>query len=87
MRLNTKALTIVSALFWAGLFLFVGVANLIWESYGTALLQLIASVYPGYSGPAGFGAVIVVTLYALVDGAIGGAVFGWLYNTVVDKSA
>lgn len=87
MRLNTKALTIVCALLWAGLFLLVGVANLIWESYGTALLQLIASVYPGYDGPAGLGSVIVVTLYALVDGAVGGAVFGWLYNTVADKSA
>ncbi len=87
MRLNTKALMIVCAALWAGLFLFVGVANLIWEPYGAGLLQLGASIYPGYEGPAGFGSVIVVTLYALVDGAICGALFGWLYNMVASKSA
>jgi hypothetical protein len=57
-----------------------GVANLIWPSYGEAFLAWSASLYPGYHGPAGLGSVIVVTLYALVDGAICGAVFAWLYN-------
>ncbi|MBI1993008.1 MAG: hypothetical protein HYS67_01045 [Deltaproteobacteria bacterium] len=27
-----------------------------------------------------FGSVIVATLYALIDGAIGGVLFAWLYN-------
>jgi hypothetical protein len=40
----------------------------------------MASLYPGYSGPAGFGQVIVGTLYGAVDAAIGGALFAWLYN-------
>ena len=39
-----------------------------------------ASIYPGYHGPAGFGSVIVVTLYALLDGLVCGALFAWLYN-------
>jgi hypothetical protein len=58
-------------------------ANLIWESYGVAFLGLAASVYPGYDGPEGIWSVIVVTLYALVDGAVCGAIFGWLYNWAV----
>ncbi len=39
-------------------------------------------LYPGYA-PGGFGSVIMGTLYALVDGAIGGAVFAWLYNRIL----
>ena len=46
------------------------------------ILDLVASLYPGYHDPAGFGSVIVVTLYGLVDGAVRGAVIGWLYNIV-----
>lgn len=38
-----------------------------------------------WGGPEGFGSVIVVTLYALLDGAVTGAVFGWLYNLVAGK--
>jgi hypothetical protein len=58
----------------------VGLANLIWESYGVALLELASSVYPGYDGPDGIWSVTVATLYAAVDGAVCGAIFGWLYN-------
>jgi hypothetical protein len=32
---------------------------------------------------ASFGAVIVLTLYAALDGAIAGAVLAWLYNRFV----
>jgi hypothetical protein len=53
---------------------------LAFPSYGGAFLDLGASIYPGYQGPDGIGSVIVVTLYGLVDGAIGGAVLAWLYN-------
>jgi len=80
MLLNVKAMAIVFAIIAGGMFLLVGLANLIWPSYGGALLELGASIYPGYRGPGGIGSVITVTLYALVDGAIGGAVIAWLYN-------
>ena len=32
-------------------------------------------------GPAGLGSVIIVTIYAALDGAVAGAVLAWLYNT------
>jgi hypothetical protein len=80
MPLNIKALAIASAIGLGACFLLVGLANLIWESYGVAFLQLGASVYPGYDGPGGIWSVIVVTLYAIVDGVVCGAIFGWLYN-------
>jgi hypothetical protein len=82
MRFDVKALAITSGVLWGACFFLVGLGNLIWDGYGTGMLQLGASIYPGYQGPAGVGSVIVVTLYAVLDGAICGAVFGWLYNTL-----
>ncbi len=85
MSLNIKALAIVGAICFGGCYLLVGLANLIWESYGVAVLQFAASVYPGYDGPDGIWSVIVVTLWAIVDGAVIGAIFGWLYNWAASR--
>lgn len=87
MALNTKALTLTGAILWGGCFLLVGLGNLLIPPYGDAWLQVGASVYPGYHGPGGFGSVIVVTLYAALDGAICGLVIGWLYNTLAASRA
>jgi hypothetical protein len=80
MKLDIRTLALAIGLYWGGAILITGVANLIWPGYGQAFLQVLASIYPGYSGAATFGQVIIATLYGLVDGAIGGAVFAWLYN-------
>ncbi|MDH3291284.1 MAG: membrane-associated protein [Gemmatimonadota bacterium] len=82
MSLNIKALTIVGAVMLGGCCFLVGLTNLIWESYGAGFLDVVASLYPGYHGPTGFGSVIVVTLYGAVDGAVCGAIVGWVYNAV-----
>ena len=80
MRLNLTAMGLTAGLFWGAAMLIVASANLIWPSYGRTFLDLAASVYPGYAPGSGAGSVITGTLYALVDGAIAGAVFAWLYN-------
>ena len=81
MKLNVKAMAISFALLWGVLAMFLtGLANLMWPPYGRAFLELMASVYPGYSATPSFLQVIVGALYGLVDGAIGGAIFAWLYN-------
>lgn len=82
MVFNIKALAIVGAVLMGACLLLMGIVNLIFPSYGVAFLELMASVYPGYHGPAGFGSVIVATMYAIVDGAVCGAIFAWLYNLV-----
>lgn len=87
MTLNIKALAITGAILWGGSFLLVGLLNLIFPSYGVAALNLAQALYPGYNGPNGFGGVIVVTLYAILDGAVAGVLFGWLYNTFAKPSA
>ena len=80
MRFNVTSLAVTAGLFWGSALLVVALANLIWPGYGRAFLDLAASVYPGYRPGSGLGSVITATLYALVDGAIAGAIFGWLYN-------
>lgn len=86
MRLDTRALTITGALLWGGAVLLVGLAHRVWPGYGRAFLEMMASVYPGYAGPGGFGALAVGTLYAAVDGALCGLVLGWLYNRLASGS-
>ena len=78
--LSVKATALAAGILWGACIFLVGIGNLIWPSYGTALLDLARSIYPGYAHTAGFVGVIVGTLYALLDGIVGGAVFAWLYN-------
>ncbi len=80
MKLDIKGMAITLGLVWGAAVLLVGIANLIWPNYGQAFLELVASIYPGYTAGAGVGQLIVGTLYGLVDGAVGGAVIAWLYN-------
>ena len=80
MKLNLKALALSLAVLWGLVVFLVGLANLIWSGYAAAFLSLLASVYPGYHAAGSFGDLIVGTLYAVLDGAVGGLIFGWLYN-------
>ena len=80
MRFNVTALALTVGLFCGVSVLVVASVNLIWPVYGRAFLELAASLYPGYRPGSGVGSVITGTLYALVDGTIAGAVFGWLHN-------
>lgn len=80
MTLSTKALAWAAGLLWGAAMLLIGLANLAFPGYGAGFLEWAASFYPGYHGPDGFGSVVVVTLYGLVDGAIFGLLLAWLYN-------
>ncbi len=80
MKLDVKGMAITLGLVWGAAVLVVGIANLIWPNYGQAFLELVASIYPGYTAGASVGQLIVGTLYGVVDGAVGGAVIAWLYN-------
>ena len=82
MRLDLKALTITAAIVWAGAVFIVGVTNAIWPEYGKAFLNLVASIYPGFDATGTVADALVGSGYALVDAAIVGFVFGWLYNLI-----
>lgn len=79
MKLSVFGLALTAGIVWGAALLLVGLGNLM-GSYGGGFLQVMDSLYPGYHYGGGFGSVIVGTIYALVDGAICGGVFAWLYN-------
>jgi len=85
MKLDIMACALTVAVLIGGSFLFTGIGHLIWSGYGEAYLSLGASIYPGYHGPGGVGSVLVVTLYGLLDGWVGGLIFAWLYNGFVGR--
>ena len=65
--------------------MFVSSLDYLWPPYGKAFLEVMSSVYPGYKAAGTLGSVVVGTLYyALLDGAVGGVLFAWLYNTFTD---
>jgi hypothetical protein len=60
----------------------LGLANLAIPAYGSAFLQGVGSVYPGFYHARTFADVLVGTVYGSVDGALGGALLAWLYNSI-----
>ncbi|MCI0620079.1 MAG: hypothetical protein L0387_00110 [Acidobacteria bacterium] len=83
MKLSIKAMALAFGLVWGGGVLVLALINLAPPNYGKAVLELCSSVYPGYHVTGTVGSVFVGTLYALLDGAIGGGVLAWLYNQFV----
>jgi len=80
MKFSIRGLAVASAVLWGFVMLFMTGTNLIWGNYGQQFLQLMASVYPGYHATRSVAGLVIGTLYGIVDGFIGGAVFAWLYN-------
>lgn len=85
MRLSLKALMFTLGILWGGALLFVGLINLAVPSYGAECLKLMSSVYPGFHASRTVTDVLVGTGYGLVDGALGGLLFGWVYNVFVER--
>jgi len=83
-KLSVKSLGIAAGLVWALSFLLVSVCNYAWPPYGEPFLNLMSSLYPGYEAVANPRSIIVGTFYAFFDGAVGGLLFAWLYNTFRD---
>ncbi len=82
MRFDVKALALSCAILWGAAVLLVALVNLANGTYGGHFLELLSSWYPGYHAARTVAQVAMVTLYAVVDGLIGGAILGWLYNSL-----
>lgn len=87
MKLDIKGLALAAGILWGVALFAVGLANLIWPTYGTTFLRVMASVYPGYSGDPRVVQVMIGAGYALVDGSIAGALLAWLYNRLSGADA
>ena len=85
MRLSPGALAIASGLFWGGAVLLTGAAHRSTGTYGTRFLKGLASVYPGFHAGRSGPDVLIGGLYACVDGAVGGYLFGVVYNYLLEK--
>ncbi len=74
-------MAVAGGVMWGVVCMFVvGMGNMMWSGFGQGLLDLGASLYPGYQATPSIGQVLLGTLYGLLDGAIAGAIFAWLYN-------
>lgn len=85
MRLSVWGFSMASAIAWGLVVFFTAFANLFSEDYANLFLSFLASIYPGYSAEKTILQLLIVTLYALVDGFIFGLIFSLLYNSFVPK--
>jgi hypothetical protein len=85
MKLSVQALAIAFAFLQGISFLFVALMNLLLRPYGGAHLAVLTSLYPGYDPAAGPFSIILGALYALIAGAVSGALLGWLYNFLLHR--
>lgn len=79
MQLSVKALSLAAGITFSLAMLVGGLFALVWPEWGARFMGFAASLYPGVEG-VGLGPAIVTALYALIDGAVFGAVLAWLYN-------
>lgn len=79
MKLNVKAFALAFGLIW-GFGLFFLTWWIIAFDGATRDITLIGRLYRGYNiSPLGS---FIGLLWALIDGAVGGAIFAWLYNFI-----
>lgn len=84
MRLSAKALAIAMAALWGGCMFFVGLVHVVAPAYGAEFLRAVSSIYPGYNAAPTLASLIIGTVWGILDGAVGGYLFGWLYNLAGD---
>jgi len=79
MRIHTKALALSAGIICGAM---VGITTLVgvFFQYGRAWLDLLVSIYPGYSVTLAGSAL--GTVYGFCDGMIFFGLLGWLYNKV-----
>ena len=84
MRLDVKAFALTCGLVW-GLGIFILTWWIIAFEGTTGEVTLIGRLYRGYNiSPVGS---IIGLIWAVIDGAIGGAVFAWLYNLIATRTS
>lgn len=84
MKLDIKAFAYTTGLIW-GLGLFFITWWIILFEGSTGQTNLISQVYRGYNvSPLGS---LIGLAWGLIDGAIGGVIFAWLYNFFAGRSA
>jgi hypothetical protein len=79
MKLSVKAFSLTTGILW-GATVFLATLWLLLMGHGGGLIRQLDHFYLGYSfSTAG---AFVGLVWGFVDGAVGGAIFAWLYNTL-----
>lgn len=76
-QLDPKTLGLGGGILWGGCMLLTTAANMA-TGYATGLIDLMASVYPGYAATAS--GAVVGTIYGFIDGFVGLFLLAWIYN-------
>jgi hypothetical protein len=79
-KLDVKALAIGLGVSWAVCILFAGWVSIF--GWGAKFVEVMSSVYIGYA-PTFLGSVIGA-IWGFIDGAIGGVIIAFVYNTIVN---
>ncbi len=86
--ISPKALAIAIGTLWGAYVFLLGLlltvfpnAKLFWVSI--EFLEILATLYPGYA--ATIGGSFIGLFWALICGAVGGAIIAWLHNWALEK--
>ena len=82
MKFNVLAAAITGGVAVAIAIGFTGVVEIYSEGYGRPVLELFASVYPGYTASGGIGDLAIGCFWGAIDGMFGGCLLAWFYNYV-----
>ncbi len=80
MKFNIAAAAITGGIGFAIALAGAGMLNMLFEGYGQAFLDLLASLYPGYKASGTAGDLVIGCFYAATDGIIALGGLALLYN-------
>jgi len=82
MKLNPKNFGFAFGILWGGS-VFVMTLLSLWFGYANAFLNVLATIYPGYS--VSLLGIFLGLIYGFVDGFVGAYILIWLYNQFEKK--
>mgnify|MGYP001220481444 CR=1 FL=1 len=80
MVIESKRASLAFGALWATVMFAVGLVRLVLTDYGQPFVEVMASIYPGYSGHGTFFEAIIGALYGGLGGSVLGFTLAWFYS-------
>ena len=80
--LDSKKLGLAGGILWGASMFFMTLFS-VWTGYGVKWLELMSSIYPGYTQT--LGGSIVGFIYGFIDGFVCLFLLSWIYNILLKK--
>jgi len=87
MKLNPYAAALSLAAVCGSWLLIMGSIHLRNPAFGNEFLSMFSGLHPGFHMDRTLGDLLVGIGYAMMDGAVVGLLFAWLYNRVLSHQA